>query len=131
MALGTLLKWGGPSVLSIGAAIVLVPMILNYGFGYIDTVDRVGNGEDVEATAMLDAGSYGIRPGQTSQQAERVLGADAMTVASSKAGERCRGRSLKPLPQQLIVCFGEQPAASDGSPRWVVTRAWVGAATKS
>lgn len=113
----------------IGAAVVLVPVILNMGFGYIDTITRIGDGEEVEPTYMLESGEQGIRPGQTSEQAEKVLGQQSVPVASTVPGERCRGYALSATHKQLVVCYATRPTGPGGEQRWVVTSSRVDSAS--
>ncbi len=112
-------------IVSIGAAVVLVPIILNYGFGYISTVERIGNGEDVAPTAMQDAVKDGIPPGQTQQEAERVLGSNSTPVASDTPGTTCRGYPFGKTRNHLVVCY--KTVGSDGNEQFIVTDSRVAA----
>lgn len=109
------------NVVSIGAAIVLVPLILNFGLGYIDTIDRIGRGEDVTSEQVLDAGTKGIRPGDTSARVEQLLGSKWEAHATEVAGETCRAYPLTDAAGRLVVCFGTAGTADEA--RWKVTRA--------
>lgn len=104
------------SVMSIGLAIVLVPVILNLGFGYFDTIERVGDGEDVSPTNMMDAPTQGIRPGTTSERVEQLLaGRNARQLDGTTPGERCSGYDTGVAKQVLAVCYTEQGG------RWIVS----------
>lgn len=107
------------AVLPIAMAIVLVPMILNYGMGYISTVDRIGNGEDVSSQEILGAGTQGIPLGETQEQAEKVLGTNSVSVPSKNAGETCRGYELAQTKQHLVLCYAKRETSA--GPRMVVT----------
>ena len=97
------------SVVSIGLAIVLVPVILNLGFGYFDTVERIGEGEDVAPTNMMDAATSGIRPGTTSDRVDQVFAKRGFRELTSETpGERCRGYDVGVAHQVLAVCMREQ-----------------------
>lgn len=116
--LGLVAARGVRSVVSIGLAVVLVPVILNLGFGYFDTIERIGEGEDVAPTNMMDAPTKGIKPGTTSERVEQLLGGTQFTeAAATTPGERCRGYDTGVANQVLAVCFGEQNG------RWLVTSA--------
>src|SRR3990167_3507684 len=107
-----------------GSALIIVPVILNLGIGYVDTIERIGNGEDVPATNMLDAATQGVRPGQTSEQAEKVLGHITTPVASDRPGERCQRYALAKLPAGMVVCY--ETRMIGGEQRWVVSRSYTG-----
>lgn len=111
------------NVLSIGVAVAAVPLILNFGFGYIDTIDRVGRGEEVTGEEIVDAGTEGIRPGQTSAQVEQLLGSKWEARAAKAPGETCRAYPLTDAAGSLVVCFGTSGTADEA--RWKVTRAAV------
>lgn len=112
-------------IVSVGSLLVLVPIILNMGFGYIDTIARIGDGEDVSPTYMQDAATQGIKPGQTSQQVEQVLGRNSEPVPSDTPGERCKGYPMKGTGQHMVICYAIRPVGPAGEQRWLVTRSYL------
>lgn len=115
---------GIKAAVSIGAAIVLVPLILNMGLGYIDTIERIGDGEEVSSTNMLDAAKNGIKPGATSEEAEKVLGHNTTAVASDRAGENCKRYALGDTGKGMVVCYSTQ--GTGANQHWLVTRSYLG-----